>query len=215
MSTFTDKLEAALGGADDVFDIRAVVRRCWFYDFVGYPIRLWQGQGKLFTEEGNKWLGTVDSSGMDRHKVPGIRDSRDGTSPQYQFSFGYMDAAMHAAIKADAYRTRGRTITAYLAIFDWPSEGLRPGTPLEFLARFEMQSPVLEEQLERDDKTGRMVKRYRASVVATDQNAGRSRAPRGTYTSTGQRERARLLGVNNDAGCDFVAGLSNRTYTLP
>jgi hypothetical protein len=214
VSAFTDKLADALGGADDVFDIRAVVRRCWFYDIVGYPLRLWSGQGRMFAEDGNEYLGTVDASGRDRHEVPALTDGRDGTSPESQFSIGYNDAAMHAALKADAYRVRGRTITCYLAIFD-VGEGLRPATPLEYLASFEMQSPIFEEVLARDDKTGRIVKSYKATVIATGPNAGRSRAPRGTYTSTSQRERARLLGVENDAGCDFVAGLANRTYLVP
>jgi hypothetical protein len=214
LSAFADKLTEYLGGADDVFDIRAVVRRCWFYDIIGYPTRLWSGQGRMFAEDGNTYLGTVDAAGVDRHSVPSLTDGRDGTSPENQFSFGYSSEAMHAALKADAFRVRGRTITCYLAIFE-VSEGLRPATPLEYLASFEMQSPFFEEVLGMDAKTGRLVKNYKATVIATGPNAGRSRAPRGTYTSTSQRERARLLGVENDAGCDFVAGLANRTYLVP
>lgn len=214
MSEFTDTLEEYVGSATDTFDIRAVVRRCWFYDFDGYPIRLWQGQGRLITSDGSIWLGSIDAAGRDVHVTPALRDSRDGTSPQYQFSMGYVDASFHAALKADAWRTRGRPLTCYLAIFR-VGEGLRPQTPIDFLASFEMQSPIFEETLAMDDRAGRMVKAYKASVIARDANAGRSRAPRGTYTSTSQRERARMLGVVNDAGCDFVAGLANRTYLLP
>lgn len=214
MTAFTDKLEEYLGDADDVFDIRAVVRRCWFYDIVGYPTYLWSGQGRMFAEDGNTYLGTIDAAGSDHHQVPAMSDGRDGTSPEAQFSIGYSDAAMHAALKADSWRVHGRTITCYLAIFE-VGEGLRPATPLEYLASFEMQSPIFDEVLTRDEKSGRIIKSYKATVIATGPNAGRSRAPRGTYTSTGQRARAALLGVANDAGCDFVAGLANRTYLVP
>jgi hypothetical protein len=205
VSDFTDELNAAIGSAEDSFDIRAVVRRCWFYDFDGFPLRIWQGQGRLFTSDGNEWRGTIDADG---------NDSRDGTSPEYTFSIGYVDAAMHAALKADAWRVHGRMLTSYIAIFRI-NEGLRPQTPIDFFASFEMQSPIFEEVLARDDRTGRMVRRYKASVIARDDNSGRSRAPGGTYTSTSQRERARLLGVTVDKGCDFVAAFANKTYLVP
>lgn len=214
MSEFSDRLEEYIGNAGDVFDIRAVVRRCWFYDFDGYPIRIWSGQGRLFTSDGHEWMGSVDSSGKDVHSTPALRDSRDGTSPEYKFSFGYVDAQIHAALKADSWRVRGRMVTCYLAIFEL-GEGLRPGTPIDFLASYEMKSTIFEEALVKDERGGRMVRRYKATVIARDANSGRSRAPGGTYTSTSQRERARRLGVSDDKGCDFVAGFANKTYLIP
>ncbi len=36
MSTFDELLEEYLGQDDVLSDIRVVVRRLWFYDFIGY-----------------------------------------------------------------------------------------------------------------------------------------------------------------------------------
>ena len=77
MSEFYNLLNQYVGEQDDMTDIRAVVRRCWFYDFDGYPLRIWQGKGKLFTSDGNEWLGTVDANNNDHHKTPSIKDGRD------------------------------------------------------------------------------------------------------------------------------------------
>jgi hypothetical protein len=212
MSAFTDALEEALGEATDSFDITAMVRRCWFYDFAGYPTRIWQGQGRLFTADGKKWLGSVDERGTDHHEAPAISDGRDGASPEYTFGIGSLDEETYRALQTDRQLVSGRSLTCYLAIFG-VGEGLRPAAPLEFFARLTMQSPIFEESLEMDD-SGVLVKRYKASVIAKDGNAGLSRAPMRTYTDTSQKFYARMLGVDNDRACEFVAGLSNKTFLI-
>lgn len=213
MSAFTDRLEELLGEAGDVTDIRVTVRRCWLFDFEGYPTRIWQGQGKLYSADGAEWLGSQDGHGGDYLRVPRLSDGRDGSSPSYTFSLGYLDAATYTALKADRWRVAGREMTCYLALFE-PGEGLRPATPLDFFARYTLQSPQFEESLG-EGPGGVLVKRYRISVIAKDANAGRSRAPGRTYTYTGQKEYALRLGVADDLGGAFVAGLANKTYVIP
>lgn len=212
MSAFTDLLEEYLGADGDAGDIRAVVRRCWLYDFNGTPVRLWQGQGVLITTGGVRWLGTIDANGTDRHEVPGLADGRDGASVELRFSLPYIDAATYASLKADSGMVAGGTITCYLALFQ-PGEGLRIETPIDFFARYTMRSPIFEESVA---FTGsRMTRTYRATVLATNGNSGLSRSPGGSYSDTCQKQRAAMLGVALDRGCEFVAGLANASLQLP
>jgi hypothetical protein len=219
MSAFEERLDALLGDGQDLSDIRVVVRRCWFFDFDGYPVRLWQGQGKLFTTDGNEWLGYITFDGQPIMTAPRIADGRDGTAPTYEFSLSLVDlpgmSAFEAyeALKADQGRVAGRMVTCSLALIE-VGEGLRPQAPLEFFKDLTMQSTRFEERIEWDGTS--MVKRYTATLIAKDGNVGRSSIPNGSYTSTVQRERARQLGVEGeDKGCDFVSGLADRTYVVP
>ncbi len=222
MSDFFTVLNEYLGEQDDMTDIRAVVRRCWFYDFKNYPLRIWQGKGKLFTlnslNETHEWLGTVDTSGNDYHKTPSIKDGRDGSSARSTFTLKIIDTPgrpakqVYEAIRADQSLTNGRKLTSYLAIFK-EGEGLRPETPIIFFKEFVMMNTKFSEKIETNN--GSLIKKYEASVVCKDANFGRSEIPNGTYANAIQQERARQLGVDVDLGCQYVANLANRTYVIP
>lgn len=219
MSEFYSLLNEFLGTQTDVMDIRATVRRCWFYDFVDQPVRLWQGQGRLFTTDSNQWLGTIDANGNDYHKTPAMQDGRDGSSPIYKMSIPIVDLPgepafkLYEELKADQWRASNRNITCYLAIFD-QGEALRPQTSLLFFKDFTMFSPQFSEKIDVDGN-GTLVKKYSVSVTAKDNNFGRSNTPRGTYADTIQKERARQLGVDVDRGSEFLGLLANRTYKIP
>lgn len=219
MSDFYDRLDEIIGTSDSLTDIKAVVRQCWFFDFDGYPLRVWMGQGRLHTEDGNTWLGTMDGAGRSLLTPPRISDGRDGTAPTYEFKISLVDMpgfsamAAYDAMKAEQWRVNGRPLLSWYALFQ-VNEGLRPNTPLEFFKELTMQSSRFEESLELDGTS--MVRRYSVTVVAKDGNSGRSSVPGGTYSPTVQRARARQLGVEfDDLGCDFVASLSDRTYQIP
>lgn len=218
MSKFYDLLDQQFGEDNDINDIRVVVRRCWFYDFKDYPVRLWQGKGKLFTSDGNEWLGTIDNNNVDHHKVPPISDGRDGSSATYQFTLslvdipGYPIQQVYDDIKSEQWRAAGRTLTCYMAAFE-PDEGLRPETPIVFFKEFTMMNTKFSEKLESDN--GILTKRYIPTVVCKDGNFGRSNIPNGTYSDSIQRFRAKQLGVDVDKGCEYLALLANRTYQIP
>lgn len=218
MSDFYDLLEEYLGEDDEMTDIRVVVRRCWFYDFDGYPLRVWQGKGKLFTSDGNEWLGTIDNNDTNHHKTPSVTDGRDGSSGSYTMGLKLVDTPglpaeeLYRDIKVEQWRVFGRKITCYLAIFK-EGEGLRPETPIVFFKEFTMMNSKFSEKVELGN--GVMTKLYETSVVCKDGNFGRSEIPNGTYANPIQQERARQLGVNLDRGCEFVASLANRSYQLP
>lgn len=219
MSEFYDLLDEYLGDDDAITDIRTVVRRLWFYDFDGYPVRMWQGQGKLYTVDDEGWLGSIDANGTDHHTTPAIQDGRDGTSPAYELSMvipdlpGQNKMELYNSLKADQWRVSGRTVTCYLAIFK-EGEALRPQTPYIYFKELIMQSPKFSELLE-SDNAGRLVRNYKVSVTAKDGNFGRSNIPNGTYADTIQKERARQLGVSVDRGSEYLALLANRTYQIP
>tara|TARA_R110002049_G_scaffold23545_10_gene83643 strand:- start:34122 stop:34802 length:681 start_codon:yes stop_codon:yes gene_type:complete len=223
--TFDAALIEMTGKASDSFDIRASVRRCFHYDFDGHPARLWEGQGVLTTTTpvgaaietpygpvaGNEWLGTIDADGNNLHQVPAVRDSRDGASPRYTFTIPDIDADTYAAFKADQEIARGRDVTCYYALAK-VGEGLLPKTPIRFAWRMKMRGVIFSESVR--EVGGSLQKVRSASVLARSLEYGRSRVPSGTMTDTAQTERARLLGLDSDSGCSFVAANSNRTYVV-
>lgn len=224
MSFETELLAITDEGAGD---IRAVVRRCFYVDFDGYPVRLWEGQGRLFTTMSvgnpatlpdgktlaqNEWLGTIDADGTWHLSAPAVGDTRDGTSPAYDFTLPFIDRETYLALKADQALAAGRQLTCYRALFK-VGEGLRPKTPIAFAWRMLMVGTTFAEGLQEGD-AGSAQRFYTASVTARSLEYGRSRTPAGSWTDTAQRERARVLGVANDSGCIFMAKNASRTFTI-
>jgi hypothetical protein len=212
MSDFLDLIDEAVGTAADRHDIRLPIVPCFEYGFISGPIRIFRGQGKLFSQDGRTWLGSIDSRGIDHHQTPALRDGRDGSSERLEFGLPFLDKTTYDAIRTLEESVAGRMITVYLAAV-LASEGLRPTTALEFLGRYTMQSPTFSDGYALAD--GIWQRQYKITVVAKNANAGRSRAPRGTYSDTSQQERAAQLGVAADHGCGFVAALANKTISFP
>ena len=218
MPTYDEVLLAKLGDSDSIADIRAVARRCFFYDIDGYPTYLWNGPGRLHTTEGLTWLGTIAAGGKDLHKAPSVTDGRDGSSPTYQFSLQIIDTPglpayeVYNALRNEQWRVTGRPLTIYLVIFD-DDDGLRPKTPKKFFKELTMKSTKFSEKIEWNGSA--MIKRYVVTVVAKDGNFGRANIPGGTYADATQKQRARELGVELDRGCEFVAKLANETIQIP
>ena len=218
MSEFYDLIEEYLGDETDALtDIRVAVRRLWFYDFDGYPLRIWQGKGRLFTEDGHSWLGTIDANNRDWHETPAMTDGRDGSSPTYSLGLTVPDlgnaAELYEAMKADQWRVAKRNVTCYLAVFK-DGEALRPGTPVAFFKELRMFAPKFSESLVMDG-SGQLVRKYKVTLTAKDGNFGRSNVPNGTYADTVQKRRAAELGVALDRGSEFLAMLANKTMQIP
>lgn len=219
--SFWDVVDEYIGDADALSDIRIAVRRLYFYDFAGYPTRVWQGQGKLFTTDGNEWLGSLDGGGNDHHKAPPLQDGRDGSSASYNFSMTIPSLPdesaqqIYEALKEDQGLCFGRTLTCYLAIFK-ENEGLRPQTPIIFFKQLIMSSPKFSEGIVQD-ASGTMVRSYGVSITARDGNSGRQSVPNRTYSDAHQKEYARQKGVSSpvDRGVEFLGALANRTFQIP
>jgi len=208
--SFATALSELTGAATDAFDIRAGVRRCFFYDFDGKPVRLWDGHGVL-QAGGHEWLGTLDALDNNRHVAPNVRDPRDGTSPRYEFTIPYLDYDTFLALKADQSLAAGRDLICYRVLCR-VGEGLIPTTELLFGYRLAMRGVQFSERVE--GEIGAQVIVRSASVIAKSLEYGRSRVPAGTLTDTAQNDRARVLGVASDSGCAFVAGNARRTYLI-
>ena len=208
-----------MGAPEALTDIVATARKCWLYDFLGDPLRLWDGQGNFTDSNGDEWLGTVDANGTNYHKTPGLQDGRDGSSASYNFTFnlpsipGTDTLEVYNALKSQQDKAFGRNLTCYLVLFV-EGEGLRPGTPISFYKQLVMSSPLFDEQIGRAG-TGAIVKAYAASIKATDGNGGRADIPGRSYADTMQKRRAQELGVSVDRGSEFLALLANRTYQVP
>lgn len=219
MSAFEDLIDEYLGDADAMTDIRATVRYLWLYDFVDYPLYVWQGKGKLHTTDGNTWLGTIDPNNRDHHITPTLQDGRDGSSGTYEMSLNIPDLPgqsafeLYQSIKADQWRIEGQTVTVYLVVVQ-EGEGLRPQTPAIFFKELSMMSCKFNETLQTDNKDT-LIRSYQITLVTKDINYGRTNRPNGTYADTIQKQRARELGVSVDKGSEFLAALANRTYTVP
>lgn len=207
MSSFAELIDQAVTGDGDIV---AAVRRAYFYDFDGYPTRLWNGIGVLVAG-GQEWIGTLGPDGTDYHVVPDVTDPRDGSNPEYQFGLPYIDRVTFDNLRADKALARGRTLTCFRAII-LPGEGLRPATALRFAWSMVMTDTRFGKR--RDGTPGESAEVYSASVIARSSELGRSRRPGGTYTYTAQQERARLLGAEPDSFCVFVASNSVRTLTI-
>jgi len=217
MSAFFDALDEYLGDSGSVEEIQVVARRLWFYDFQTGPLRLWDGQGLLITEDDEEWLGSATDTG-NLHKTPTIKDGRDGSSGRYEFTLNIPDIPgqtayeSYEAIKAENDSVQGRSLVCYMAIFH-RDEGLRPQTPYVYLKDFTMMSAVFNEKMSFNE--GAMVRDYSVTIIARDGNTGRSNRPNRTYADTIQKEHARQLGVAVDKGSEYLAELANRTYTIP
>lgn len=218
MSDFDTYIDSVLGDSASTDDITMIVRRLWLFDFLDDPLRIWDGKGLLHTVDGNEWLGTIDQANNNHHESPRIQDGRDGSSPTYTFGLTIPDLPgenkqeLYDAIKAQQSKSAGRNITCYIAAFEL-DEGLRPQTPIVFYRQFTMFAPKFSERIEADDN-GVLIKNYKVSITAKDANFGRSEVPGGTYSDTVQKRRATELGESTDRGCEFVALLANKTYTI-
>ena len=207
---FSDELIALTGVATDAWDIKATIRRAFLYDFVGQPVRLWDGQGVL-TAGGFNWLGTFDANGNNLHHAPAVRDDRDGTSPRYEFGLPYLDKATFLALKASQAIAYGRDLICYHVLCK-VGEGLIPTTALRFDYRLAIRGVQFSEKV--DGMPGEESVVRSASIIAKSLEYGRSKVPAGTMTDTAQQERARVLGLTSDSGCSMVAKNNRRTFVI-
>lgn len=205
--SFAALVDDAVTGDGDVI---ATMRKCYLYDFDGYPTRLWDGEGVLYAGA-QEWLGTIGPDGVDYHQVANVTDARDGSNPEYRFGLPYIDLATYDGLRADQALANGRILTCWRAII-LPTEGLRPATALTFAWAMTMRDVQFSRR--RGGAPGNDQTFYSAQLVCRSVEAGRARVPGGTYTDTAQQERARILGVASDSFCAFVAANARRTMTF-
>lgn len=213
MSAFYDQIDEIMGAADDIGDIVATARKCWFYDFKDDPVYLWDGQGPFIDSLGREWLGTVDNNGGSTHKTPSLQDGRDGTSASYNFSLNVPNLTLYEELMEDEAKCSGRDLTCYLVLFQ-PGEGMRPGTPLSFYKKLTMFAPKFDEQISVSNG-GIVTKNYVVSLTAKDDNYGRAETFDRSYADKHQKRHAAQLGVSVDKGSEYLALLANRTYQVP
>ena len=206
--SFRDTLEAAIGTSGD---IHATVRRCFFFDFDGFPIRLWHGQGKLITNDGQEWMGFLNSEGVSVLGIPNLSSVRDGSSPEYRFTLPFITEEHHTALKADQGLIKNRDLKIYRTIIK-DKEGLRPSTDLKFVMGLKMKGAEFSETVEINN--GSILKIFSASLLCKNSEEGRSKMSNSIYSDQSQRNFAAERGIPSDSGCAFITKNSRRTYTF-
>ena len=185
MSAFFDALEAYLD-ATPLSD-----RQIWCADAIYMelkdeePWRMAGVEGTATTPDGADWSGWV-VNGEAKLTPPKITDIRDGSSPLYEFTVGYIDEETYLRLRDDKNKVKNQILIVYTLFF--PTRALRTTIPPGDPWRLRIKSTRFVEKIEKDGEGG-YVRRYVVSVIAKNINEGRSRAYFGTMSDTGQRAR--------------------------
>jgi hypothetical protein len=201
MSAFYEALEAEIE-ATRRSDRQIRVVDAIYMDIEGAePWRMAGVEGTLITPDGERWSGWV-VNGEAKMTPPKITDIRDGSSPLYEFTVGYIDEETYLRLRDDKDKVKGRLLIVYSIYLS--DNSLRATVPPGDAWRLRMKSTRFVEKIEKDGEGG-YVRRYVVSVIAKNINEGRSRAYFGTMSDTGQRARSeQLFGIEGDAYGQFI-----------
>lgn len=203
--SFYDDIDAALAQSWEV-----MTRRAFLFDFDGYALRLWEGNGRILAG-GEEFHGTMRGD-QQFLKIPRLADGRGGESPLYNFELGYLDQATYDAIKADETVVKGRTLTWYRLYFRKGEFG-RPMTEPFVVTRLTMTGRSFKESRKRVGDG--FVKLLSVGVRARDGNEGQNDAPFAFVNDTDQRAQSlALYGVENDGYARFVPSMTNKTVVV-
>lgn len=201
MSAFYDALDAEIE-ASRKSDRQIRVVDAIYMDIEGAePWRMAGVEGTAITPDGARWAGWV-VDGQPRMVPPRLSDIRDGNSPLYEFTVGYVDEETYYRLRDERERVRDRLLICYSLFM--PETGLRTNVPPGDAWRLRMKSTRFQERIAKAEDGG-YVRGYIVSVLAKNINDGRSRTQFGTMSDTGQRARSeQLFGIENDAYGQFV-----------
>ncbi len=204
--SFYDDIEAALNAGTEI-----MTRRAWFFDFLGYPFRIWEGNGKCFAA-GQEWQGAIKGE-QNYFQAPRLSDGRSGESPLYEFRLGYITKEGYDLLKNDDTVVKDRLIYWYRFYFK-AGEYLRPLTAPLLVTTVMMKSRSFKETKVFDPASESIVSNYSVGVRARDGNEGQSEAPYAFVTDTDQNARSAALGVSPDRYARFVPLQINRTIAV-
>lgn len=209
MLDFFDCLDAALEETRNS-DRRLTPATAIEIQFSSKTIRLWNGTGTLYTPDGYEWIGWHNGdieSPQSYVEVPAISDPRDGTSPVYSVTLGYLDDEMFAKLKADDTETDNRKMLigqVYL-----PEGATRALTPLGNVTRLTIKGSAAYRQKKVKLEDGSHKSQNTVTINAVGINAGRSRTSFSSQSYTVQKFRSREIhGVEDDEYGQFIAKLS-------
>lgn len=200
MSFFPETIARALAGG------KVEAANLVLFDFTSQPVRLWQGNGPLVTNDGNEWLAIGNFGEMD-----GIEQAVNGEAPEATFTLSGIDAdIMRLARDEFAAEVRGRQVRVYLQFFgvddpDDPDNQRCLDNPYPIWS-----GRMLRPSFDFDSGDAQNPASRSVSVSAESLFSLRSRPRWATYTDRDQQHR-----FDGDKGFQFVGTLANKVVTWP
>ncbi|NQZ76476.1 MAG: hypothetical protein HRT61_10260 [Ekhidna sp.] len=206
MSSFSEALNSALDATQNS-DRSLICAAVIEIVFKTETVRLWSGTGGLITPDGERWVGWSNGDPDNPQSfidVPDISDPRDGNSPLYEFTLGYIDEESYQRLKSDADEANDAVLNVGNVYLEGNStRALTPPGNKERL-RIVGGASFSEKRTLMEDGSHKL--QYSVSVKAKNVNGGRSRVSFSTFTDTTHKFRSStLFGVQNDDYAQFIA----------
>ncbi|TPW31172.1 hypothetical protein [Pararhizobium mangrovi] len=179
--------------------------------FLSSTVRIWGGIGPMITPDGERWHGwnAINDGGdvVSFFQPPKLTDIRDGSSPLYEFTLGYVDEETYHKTRDLEEEVKGRLLVCSSVYLE---EGkTRAATPPGDSWRLRMKQSRFSEKITKDEDGGHR-RLYSMSVIAKNINEGRSMTQFGIMNDAGQRARSlEMFGVADDAYAQFVVAYIN------
>lgn len=189
---FPETIKAALAG-------RTV--RCAFLvllDFVGEPMRVFSGAGKITTAGGVEWFGLGNVA-----SISGLEQAVSGTAPETQFTLSGVDPDI-VRLTRDEFEAKAKNQIATVLIQFFNADDDRA------LMLYDAPYPIWSGRMQTARFEIKGPKSRTITVSAESLFSLRSRPASSQYTDTDQRQR-----FPGDRGFELVPQLVNKTVPWP
>lgn len=214
MSAFYDAIDAYYDAttASDRLDLRCAP--AIMAEFDSSTQYLWGGFGRSFTPDGaggfqtwNGWHSGDPDNPQSYIQVPSIGDGRDGASPLYSITLGYLNEEQYLLLRDSEEEVTDRPLTIY-NVYLPDGKSTRTPIPPGHGEKLVMQGVKFAERRSKQPDGSHKVLRT-ATLTVKNNNQGRSRQHFGAMNSVGQRFRSEaLFGVTDDAYADFTPAIA-------
>ncbi|SOC47106.1 hypothetical protein SAMN05892877_12712 [Rhizobium subbaraonis] len=173
-----------------------VVRRgrLVLFDFASGPIGVWNGFGRLETNDGRTWLGFGELG-----QVSGIAQAINGKAPELRFTVSGVDESFAGKVKGEASEYFDRLVTVFSQYFDEDAQCLDNPYAVTWGKIRGMEATRAA------DDNGGFVRTV--SISAEGPFSNKRRAPFGYVTDRDQQNR-----YPGDNGMRRVAGIDAKEY---
>lgn len=211
MTSFLDAIDQYAGdtaNSDRDWPVATVIQVA----FPSYTLRMWSGQGRMFTPDGNLWQGwMVPVEGGDGVtpiiSIPQIDDVAAGTSAPMQFQLHYLSEQIYQDLKSDKDRIDGSEMFVGKVLM--PRIGLRALSDVGDIQFMTVTGTASFKETRRKSKDGSHQIQRSAGIVAKNINSGRSRTAGDLFTYSGNVFRSNTLyGIDNDFYAQFTPALA-------
>lgn len=164
--------------------------------FASGPIRVWNGFGRLETNDGFAWEGVAGLGG-----VSGLSQSIDGVAPPQSLTLSGVDQRFVTKANGERDEYMFRPVICYLQFFDDAWQPLDNPLPITF-------RQIVGMRVAREQASDGFA--YAVTIEAETPFVTRKRPP---YAYLNDRDQQ--LRFPGDRGLERVAGIDNKTVTFP